>query len=133
MSSFADLIIGKNVLSLGNTNITVFAHNSTNCRCSFPFYNLITVWLLSFTVHGLTASQFTFPAFTSLADIISINTSATLFVLFFLLEMRTFHLWRLLCLLSHNYILAHPESIKLMTLIRSIIFISSLIPQGTDN
>lgn len=127
MSSFADLITGKNVLSLGNANTTVFAHNLTNCRCSFPFYNLITVRLLSCTVCGLTASQFTFPAFTSLADIISIS-SATLFVLFLLLVMRTFHLGRLSCALSHNYILAHPESIKLLTLIRSITFISVLIP-----
>lgn len=74
----------------------------------------------------LTASQFTFPAFTSLVDIISIN-SATLFVLFFLLVMRTFHLLRLSRALSRNYTLAHPESIKLMPSICSIIFISDLI------
>lgn len=82
MSLFADCIISKNAVSLGSANNTIFAHKVINCRCSFPFCSMMTVRLLSCTAHGLTASQFAFPAFPSLADITSINSSTTPFVFF---------------------------------------------------
>jgi len=82
MSLFADCVISKDEVSLGNADDIAFAHSVMNCRCSSPFYNLITARLLSCTAHGLTASQFAFPASPPLADIISINSSTTPFVFF---------------------------------------------------
>lgn len=54
-------------VSLGNANDRVFAGNVINCRCSFPFCYTVAARLLSCIARGLTASQFAFPAFPSLA------------------------------------------------------------------
>lgn len=92
---------------LGNANSRVFAGNVINCRCSFPFCYTMAARLPSCIACGLTASQFAFPAFPSLADVISMNSTTTR-VFFFFLELRTtFHLGRLSCSLSHRDVFWH--------------------------